>query len=125
MKHDPDQWQILAAAQQRHDDRRRVEHPGHRQVDAAADDDEGLAERDDADEGRQHNSRAHVGDRQETRREQRRDQKQHDHAGIGKHDQPVAGEEGVHWTRPLAAFSARELASTESSRMTPDATGCQ
>ena len=38
----------------------RVQHPGHRQVDAAADDDEGLAERDDADEGRQHDDRAQV-----------------------------------------------------------------
>ena len=62
---------------------------------------------------------------QEARRKQRGHQEQHDHAGIGEQDQAVAGDECVHDARALAAFSATELASTASSRMTPEATGCQ
>ena len=100
-------------------------HPGHRQVDAAADDDEGLAEGDDADEGGKHRHRAKVRSGEEARRHQAGQKEKHDHAEIGEQDGAMASEEGAHARLRRADFSASELASTATSRITPETIGCQ
>ena len=62
---------------------------------------------------------------EEARREERGDEEEQDHAGPGEEDQPVAGEEAAHAACRRADFSASELASTATSRITPETTGCQ
>ena len=53
------------------------------------------------------------------------DEEQQEHRGVGEQDQPVAGEEAGHRACLRADFSASELASTATSRITPETTGCQ
>ena len=84
-----------------------------------------LAERDDADEGGEHRHRAEVRAGEEAGREQAGQKQKHDHAEIGEQDGAMAGEEGAHWRLRRADFSASELASTATSRITPETIGCQ
>ena len=71
---------VLAAGEQRHEDGGAVQHPRHGQVDAAADDDKGLAQRDDADEGGEDGDGSQMARRQEARREQAGQEEKRDHA---------------------------------------------
>ncbi len=69
--------------------------------------------------------RAQVRGGEEARREGGGDEQEQDHRRVGEQDQPVAGEEAGHRARLRADFSVSELASTATSRITPETTGCQ
>ena len=90
---DPEERGVLAAGEQRDEHGGAVQHPRHGQIDAAADDDEGLPDRDDADEGGEHGDRAQMSGRQEAGREQAGQEEQRDHAEIGEQDGAVAYEQ--------------------------------
>ena len=67
---------------------------------------------------------------EETRRDEARQEEKHEHAEIGEQDGAVTGEERshaatAHATLLRAERSASELASTATSRITPETIGCQ
>ena len=121
----PYERRVLTAGKKRHEDGSAVQHPRQGKIDAAADDDEGLPDRDDSDECRKDSDRSEMSGREEAGREQAGEEEQRHHAEIGEQDGAVADEHGLHASPRRADLSAIELARTATSRIAPEAIGCQ
>ena len=124
-RHGPKQRLVLTVREQGNEYRGAVQHPRHRKVDSAADNDEGLAKRDDTDKRGKHAQASKVSASQESRRDQTGKQEKSDGSEIGDENAAMPGEVIHHKRFRRADFSAIELASTATSKMMPDAMGCQ
>ena len=102
-----------------------VQGPRHGNIDAAADDYECLAEADDPNKSGKHGHAPQMSAGEESWRDEAGKQQKDESGQVGDENSAMLAKE-VHVRRlPLVDFSASELVSTATSRMAPEAIGCQ